>query len=257
VSVSDDSTDGPGDGRRVALVHSAAGYVGPALARRLAASGHDLVLADPVDGLVDELQDLDAAVEVVDDASNPARPGATDALVEAAFRRFGRLDAAVAASGRIVVGRFVEDATFEDFEQVVEGCMEAPFRFLKSVVPAMADHGGGQVLVITSATAARATKGAPLYSMARAGATHLVRNVAAEVAGRNVQVNAVGTNFMDFPEFRAATGADDPEVRARIEAAVPMRRLGTMEEFAATCAVFLDGTSRFTTGQYLSHAGGW
>ena len=245
------------DGRRVALVHSAAAYVGPALARELAARGHDLVLADPADGLVDELGALGARVEVVDGASNPARVGATDSLVEAAFSRFGRLDSAVASSGQIVVGRFVEDATFEDFERVVEGCMEAPFRFLKSVVPALADHGGGQVLVITSATAARATKGAPLYSMARAGATHLVRNVATEVADRNVQVNAIGTNFMDFPEFRAATGADDPQVRARIEAAVPMRRLGTMEEFAALCAVFLDGTSRFTTGQYLSHAGGW
>ncbi len=243
--------------RRVALVHDPAAYVGPALCRWLATHGHDLVVADPAAGLLEELEQLGARVVAVDGASNPARPGATDSLVEAAFERFGRLDAACAASGRIVVGRFVEDATFEDFEQVVQGCMEAPYRFLKSVVPAMIDHGGGQVLVITSATAGRATKGAPLYSMARAGATHLVRNVAAEVAARDVQVNAVGTNFMDFPEFRAATGSDDPEIRARIEAAVPMRRLGTMEEFAAMCGVFLDGTSRFTTGQFLTYAGGW
>ncbi len=243
--------------RRVALVHDASAYVGPALCRWLAAHDHDLVVADPADGLVDELRGIGAEVAVVEGASNPSRPGATDALVTGAFERFGRLDAACAASGRIVVGRFVEDATFEDFEQVVQGCMEAPYRFLKSVVPALVEHGGGQVLVVTSATAGRATKGAPLYSMARAGATHLVRNVAAEVAARDVQVNAIGTNFMDFPEFRAATGADDPEVRARIEAAVPMRRLGTMEEFAAMCGVFLDGTSRFTTGQFLTYAGGW
>jgi 3-oxoacyl-[acyl-carrier protein] reductase len=241
----------------VALVHDASAYVGPALCRWLAGHDHDLVVADPVDGLVEDLRGLGAEVAVVDGASNPSRPGATDALVAAAHEQFGRLDAACAASGRIVVGRFVEDATIEDFDQVVQGCMEAPFRFLKSVVPALVEHGGGQVLVITSATAGRATKGAPLYSMARAGATHLVRNVAAEVAARDVQVNAIGTNFMDFPEFRAATGADDPEVRARIEAAVPMRRLGTMEEFAAMCGVFLDGTSRFTTGQFLSYAGGW
>ena len=243
--------------RRVALVHDASAYVGPALCRWLATHDHDLVVADPADGLADELRSIGAEVAVIEGASNPARPGATDALVAAAFEHFGRLDAACAASGRIVVGRFVEDATFEDFEQVVQGCMEAPYRFLKAVVPAMIEHGGGQVLVVTSATAGRATKGAPLYSMARAGATHLVRNVAAEVAARDVQVNAIGTNFMDFPEFRAATGADDPEVRSRIEAAVPMRRLGTMEEFAAMCGVFLDGTSRFTTGQFLTYAGGW
>ena len=85
----------------------------------------------------------------------------------------------------------------------------------------------------------------------------LVRNVAAEYASRNVQVNALGTNFMDFPEFRRASGADDPDVRARIEAGVPMRRLGTVDECAALCAAFLDGSSRFTTGQFVGFAGGW
>jgi 3-oxoacyl-[acyl-carrier protein] reductase len=85
----------------------------------------------------------------------------------------------------------------------------------------------------------------------------LARNVAAEVARNGVQVNAVGTNFMDFPEFLAASGATDPEVRARLEAEVPLRRLGTMDEFAAFCMAFIDGSSRFTTGQAVAYAGGW
>jgi len=67
----------------------------------------------------------------------------------------------------------------------------------------------------------------------------------------------VGTNFMDFPEFRRASGADDPEVRARIESAVPLRRLGTMDECAAFCMPFIDGSSGFTTGQFVAYAGGW
>jgi 3-oxoacyl-[acyl-carrier protein] reductase len=41
------------------------------------------------------------------------------------------------------------------------------------------------------------------------------------------------------------------------EKQVPLRRLGRMDEFAAFCAPFLDGTSTFTTGQYVSYAGGW
>ena len=136
--------------------------------------------------------------------------------------------------------------------------MEAPYRFLKAVVPPMITRGeGGQVLIQTSAAGARATRGAPLYSAARAGANHLVRNVADEVARHRVQVNAVGTNFMDFPGFLAANRADTPEGRERVEAMVPMKRLGTMEEFAAFCAVFLDGTSGFTTGQFVPYAGGW
>jgi 3-oxoacyl-[acyl-carrier protein] reductase len=85
----------------------------------------------------------------------------------------------------------------------------------------------------------------------------LVRNVADEVSGKNVQVNAIGTNFMDFPEFLAANRAEDPEGRARVEAMVPMGRLGTMDELAAFSAVFVDGTSRFDTGQFVPFAGGW
>ena len=121
----------------------------------------------------------------------------------------------------------------------------------------MVEQGGGQVLVITSASAARPTPGAPLYSAARAGATMLARNVAAEVAGTGVQVNAVGTNFMDFPEFLAANRVTDEASRAKVEAMVPMGRLGTLEEFAAFCMPFLDGTSQFTTGQFVAYAGGW
>src|SRR5215510_13870087 len=101
------------------------------------------------------------------------------------------------------------------------------------------------------------TPRAPLYSAVRAAANHLVRNVAGEVARKNVQVNALGTNFMDFPEFLRATGGTDPKVREALEAAVPMKRLGTVDECAAMCAIFLDGTSRFTTGQFVAYAGGW
>jgi len=62
---------------------------------------------------------------------------------------------------------------------------------------------------------------------------------------------------MDFPGFIAATGADDPEVRAKIEGQVPMRRLGGMEEFSNFCMAFLDGSSRFQTGQTIGFDGGW
>ena len=38
---------------------------------------------------------------------------------------------------------------------------------------------------------------------------------------------------------------------------MPLRRLGTMDEFAAFCMAFVDGSSRFTTGQAVAYAGGW
>ncbi len=189
--------------RRVALVANAGFYVGPELARALVRRDHDLVLGDPAPGLVDELEGLGAQVQVVTGVADLAAENAAASLVQAGFDRFGRIDSAVAASGRIVVGRFLKSSV-DDLRAVLAGCVEAPYNFLRAVVPPMVERGEGQVLVITSASAARPTPGAPLYSSARAGATMLARNVAAEVAPKGVQVNAVGTNYMDFPEFLKA-----------------------------------------------------
>ena len=241
--------------RRVAIVADAGFYVGPALSRLLAERGHDLVLGDPSDELVDELSGT-VDVEVVEGARDLSQEGAAEKLVAAALDRFGRLDSATDFSGMIVIGRFRE-SSFDDLRTVVNGCLEAPYRFLRAVVPAMVERGDGQVLVITSASAVRPTPGAPLYSSARAAANMLVKNVAGEVARTGVQVNAVGTNFMDFPEFLRANRITDDESRAKVESMVPMRRLGTMDEFAAFCAPYVDGTSRFTTGQFTAYAGGW
>ncbi len=245
----------PGE-RRVAVISDASFYVGPDLARNLAARGHDLVLGDPSGELVDELRTRGAAGEAVEGARDIGDPDSSARLVATAIDRFGRIDSAAAASGRVVVGRFLK-SSIDDLRAVVHGCLEGPYHFLRAVVPAMVERGDGQVLLITSAAAARPTPGAPLYSSARAAATMLARNVAAEVAHLNVQVNAVGTNFMDFPEFLRANRVTDAESRAKVEAQVPMGRLGTMQEFASFCMPFLDGTSRFTTGQPVAYAGGW
>lgn len=242
--------------RRVALVGSGAFYVGPALARLLAARGHDIVIGDPSDSLIGELEAAGASVEPVRGVSDLADPDSAPRLAAAALERFGRIDSAAAFSGVIVTGRFA-DSSLEDLRSVMQSCLEAPYHFLKAMVGPMTAQGDGQLLLITSAAGARPTPGAPLYSAARAGATMLARNVAAEVARNGVQVNAVGTNFMDFPEFIRASGAQDPEVRGKIEAMVPLGRLGTMDEFASFCMPFIDGSSRFTTGQFVAYAGGW
>ena len=250
-----ESSAGAAD-RRVAMVANAGFYVGPPIARELARRGHDLVIGDPEEGLVDELRALGAEVEVVEKAWDLSRPETTRRLVSAALDRFGRLDAATAFTGEIVVGRFL-DSTADDLAKLQQGIIDAPYHFLKGVLPPMVERGAGQVLVITSSSGARTTPGAPIYSALRAGATHLVRNVAREMAPSGVQVNALGTNFMDFPAFLAANRITDAEGRARVESKVPMKRLGTVEECAALCCAYLDGTCGFVTGQFVAHDGGW
>src|SRR5436190_10903032 len=120
--------------KRIALVSDAAGYVGPDLARLLAAREHDLVVGDPAPELVDDLRASGADVEVVENVRDLSKAESSERLVAAGLDRFGRIDAAVAFTGRIVVGRFLR-STIDDMRAALTGCVEAPYNFLRTVVP--------------------------------------------------------------------------------------------------------------------------
>ena len=243
-------------GRRVVLIANTSFYIGPPLARELARRGHDLVIGDPEPGLVDELEALGATVAVVEHVWELADVEVAERLVQTGLDRFGRIDAATAFTGEIVTGRLLKSTT-ADLHKLERGLIDAPYQFMKAVLPSMIERGEGQVLMITSSAGNRVLPAAPLYSALRAGATHLVKNVAADVARHGVQVNALGTNFMDFDGFIAANGADTPEGLEKVVSRVPMRRLGSVEECAALCCAYLDGTCGFVTGQFVAHDGGW
>ncbi|MCP5180094.1 MAG: SDR family oxidoreductase [Pseudomonadales bacterium] len=241
--------------KRVALISNAGSYVGPALARELATCGHDLVLHSPSADDVAFLKDNGTAVEVIASSDLTTAAG-NRALVQASLDRFGRLDAACFVTGEIVLGPFLE-STEADWERVKTTNLDMVFHALRAALPPMIAAGSGQIVVFTSAAGARPEPRVSLYGASRAGANALVRAVGLEYAKHGVCVNAIGTNFMDFPGFIQANRADDPARRARIEAQVPARRLGSMDELAAFTRVLLDGRSRFQTGQFFSFSGGW
>jgi 3-oxoacyl-[acyl-carrier protein] reductase len=257
------TTDAP-----VALLTNANAYVGPSLARVLLRSGHRFVLhvpkgggglataADPpIEALVDELTAAGSHAIVVRDA-DLTTPAGNQACVDAALAEYGRIDAACLVTGSIVTGRFLATQP-EQWEFVKRVNLDMVFHGLQAVLPPMLEARRGQVVVFTSATGARPEPRTSIYAATRAGANALVRAVGLEHADSGVIVNAIGTNFMDFPGFRQATGVDDPARRDRILGQVPMHRLGGMDELAEFTAVLLDGRSRFQTGQFFSFSGGW
>jgi 3-oxoacyl-[acyl-carrier protein] reductase len=242
--------------RRVAVINDGRFYAGPPLARFLAAKNHDIVIGDAPDELIEELNAFGVEAVSVKGVNSRGNTQGFHQLATAAMESFGRIDSASMFSGQIITGSILK-STREDLDALYEGCLVAPYEFLKAVLPVMKEQQSGQVLIITSASGARPTPGAPLYSSLRAAASMLARNAAGEMAKSGVQVNAVGTNFMDFPEFLRASGATDPEVRKKVESQVPLQRLGTLDEFASFCMPYLDGTSTFATGQFVSFSGGW
>lgn len=242
--------------KRVAVVTDTSIHLGPDLARELARRGLDLVVGEPCDGLVSELEELGSTVEAVSDVSDLADPLSIQTLMSRALSRFGRVDAACVRTGNIVAGS-VFDATVEMLREQVAVNVESVLHTVQAVLPPMIEAGAGQALIVTSAAGDKPVIGAPLYSATRAAANMLIRATALSIAHTGVTLNAVGTNFLDYPGFRSATGVDDPAILAQYEKRVPLGRLGQSDEVAHFCAGLLDGRSNFQTGQFFSLSGGW
>lgn len=256
--------------RRVVLLHGAGNYANPCIARRLARSGHALVLHEPRAGMVEELQALGAPVAVILDAELGPGPDTTpegyQALVELALAKFGRLDAAtllppLGTYGSTIRGRLL-DAPLEHLA-AMGGFLELTGYALRAAIPAMRERGG-QILVFTSDSGARPEAGWSLYGAARAGQNFLIRAVALEHAHEGIQINALGSKnaiTRGFP-YAPPDAATDGEVTLGewaepLLAETPLPWLGTMEGLAAFAISLVDGSNRFQTAQYFSFSGGW
>ena len=128
---------------------------------------------------------------------------------------------------------------------------------LQAVLPPLMKFGRGQVVVQTSATGEKPSPAAAAYSTMRAAANMMCRCAAMTAAPKGVCVNVVGTNFMNYPGFKEATGADDPKVMKAILEQIPMGRLGETAEAAHFTLALLDGHNMYTTGNFFPVAGGF
>jgi 3-oxoacyl-[acyl-carrier protein] reductase len=241
--------------RRVSVITDCQVHLGPDLALEMASRDHDLVLGQADGELVEQVRALGSHVVAVDGVADLTRPESVQTLVDAALDTFGRLDSACIRTGRIVVGDFMS-ATEADVVELAALNITSVLFALQALTPVMIDQGGGQIVIVTSASGESPSPGAALYSATRAAANMLVRNAAATVAASHVTINAIGTNYLDYPGFREATGADDPKIRAYLEQQVPLKRFGQPAEVAHFAAGLLDGKNRFQTGQFFALSGG-
>ncbi|MBT3533154.1 MAG: SDR family oxidoreductase [Rhodospirillaceae bacterium] len=242
--------------RRVALITDTSLHLGPDLARILAKRDHDLVLGNPLPGLVEEVEALGANVVALDGMEDLGDGSAIARLIAAGLDRFGHLDAACVRTGVIIGGRLM-DASLEQLQTLQRANQEAVFHALQALMGVMVPAGKGQIVIVTSATGKRPMPNTALYSATRAGANMMVKAAAMEVASKGVSINALGTAYLDYPGFIKATGSDDPEIRKRVEAQTPMHRFGQPAEIAHFAASLLDGGNQFQTGQFFSLSGGW
>lgn len=258
----------------VVLIDRTEKNVGRALARLLARRGHDLMLHGAGPALAAELRaSAQGRIEVVDEDRIPAAgPGSLETaegyatLVAIALDRFGRIDGTLlyppAAAGTVFVrGPILEcdPASLVTLQSYAMSTLHA----LRAVIPVMKAGGGGQIAVVTSATAKRPQAGWSLYASARAGQTMLVRAAALDHAADAISINAVGTKYVvgaQFPNAPADTTDDYVPVgdwSTADRAEMPLGRMGAMAELAALIAPLVDGSCRYQTAQFVTLSGGW
>ena len=243
--------------RRVAIVSDAASYVGPDLARVLADRGHDLVVGDPDDGLVAELEARGAAVEVVEQRPRPRRAGGGRAARRRRARplRTDRLRHRVHRPHR---RRPLPQVQRRGPPATLAGCVEAPYRFLRTVVPTMVEQGGGQVLVFTSAA------GGPAHPRSAALLLGPGRGEHARAQRRRRGGGQGRAGQRDRHELHGLPRLPGGQPgRGRRRAAPAWRPRCRWDVSAGSTswptfsAAFVDGTSRFATGQFVAFDGGW
>jgi len=250
-------------GIRTAIVTDTQLNIGPYLAREFARLNYNLVIADVRKGLPDELRKLGATDVVVvpgleqEAPNHEGRPGAIQKVVDAAMDKFGGFDSAFIRTALHHPGGNILETSAEDmFQHYEQNCLAVMYA-LQAVLPPLMDTGAGQVVVQTSATGEKPHPGMMAYSTMRAAANMMCRCAALTAAPKGVCVNVVGTNFMNYPGFKEATGADDPKVMKAILEQIPMGRLGETAEAAHFTLALLDGHNMYTTGNFFPIAGGF
>ena len=240
---------------RIALVTGAANGIGRAIARRFAAEGADVQVAD-VDGEAAEIAaqgiraEGGAATAVAADVSRGQDVSAMFRAVEAAH---GRLDVLVNNAGLNVRADFrhLSDA---DWVRIREVNLDGVVRVARDGFALLRASGRGSLINVASIMSRRGLRQLTAYSATKGAVSALTRGLAVEYAPFNIRVNALAPGFVE-------TALTERVLRnALVSKALidqtPLRRFGTPEDMAAAALFFASDESAFVTGAELAVDGG-
>ncbi len=176
---------------------------------------------------------------------------ALDAAIDAIVKQHGALHILVNNAGitRDGLAMRMKD---EDWDAVQDTNLKAVFRASRAVMRTMMKQRYGRIVNITSVVGASGNPGQANYAAAKAGVAGMTRALARELGSRNVTVNCVAPGFIvtDMTEHL-------PEAqKAALMAQIPLGRLGTPEEIAATVAFLASPEAGYITGAELHVNGG-
>ena len=239
---------------KVAMVTGGASGMGKSEATIFAREGARVVVADQLEAEGKEVAKAigDAARFVKLDVTSESEWAAAIAYAE---REFGKLDILVNNAG--ISGTYQADLTnTEAWDRVMDINAKGVFLGMKHAQPAMQRAGGGAIVNISSISGFAGQQGVHMAYNASKGAVRIMTKTAAvQWAGDNIRVNSVHPGFM--PAMRTSVGSANPEWRAKVLRAVPMKREGRVEEVAHAVLFLASDEASYITGTELVVDGGF
>jgi 3-oxoacyl-[acyl-carrier protein] reductase len=234
--------------KRVALVTGASRGIGRAVAVTLCQAGLDVVAASPTIETNPEFAPEAGFLPVNLDVRSP------DSIKEAfgrVLKEKGRIDVLVNNAGITRDGLAVRMKQ-ADWEAVLRTNLDGAFLCIQQVLPGMMRNRWGRIINISSVVGQAGSAGQVNYSASKAALIGMSKSLAQELGSRSITVNVVAPGYIatdmtkDLPDER----------KQKILAAIPLERIGSPEDVAASVKFLAGDDAAYITGQVLAVNGG-
>ena len=242
---------------RTALVTGSGQNIGRAIALAFARLGANVVVNGhrnraAIDGVAAEARALGAgALAVLADVADAA---AVQAMVDQATAAFGGVDISVSNASVRLHTPFL-DISLEEWRRIIESNLNASFYLARAVIPGMKQRGWGRIIHISGRDGFMPIANRVHNITCKAGVYAMAKALAIEFGPFGITANTVSPGVIDtmrdltqYPQFRDGYGE-------RVKA-IPVRRVGTVDEIAAACTYLASDAAGFVTGQVLHVNGG-
>ncbi len=246
---------------KVALVTGASYGIGFAIAKGLADAGAKIVFNDIKQEFVDKglAAYKEAGIDAKGYVCDVTDEDAVNAMVKKIENEVGNVDILVNNAG--IIKRIpMHEMKAEEFRQVIDVDLNAPFICAKAVIPTMMKMGHGKIINICSMMSEFGRETVSAYAAAKGGLKMLTRNIASEYGEYNIQCNGIGPGYIATPQTaplreRQADGSRHP-FDSFIVAKTPAGRWGNPEDLAGPAVFLASEASDFVNGQILYVDGG-
>jgi 3-oxoacyl-[acyl-carrier protein] reductase len=239
---------------KTAVVTGGAKGIGAATARRLAAEGATVVVAD-----FDEPGAQRTAAEIGGLAirCDVTKLDEVEAAVDAAVAHGGSVDILVTCAG-IIRDNLLFKMSDDDWDAVIDTHLKGTFYAVRAAQKLMVERQGGKMVLISS-TSALGNRGQTNYATAKAGLQGMTKTLAIELGPFGVNVNCVAPGFIETDMTRQTAERMGVPFEQFIEAVsqqVPLKRAGQPEDVAGTIAFLCSDDASYVSGQVVYVAGG-